>query len=296
MNSRQFGQLLVAALLGGLVAASLPAMGAVLNQSIGDAFSLGNVNKIDERTDLKGDAKGANLQIKNTGNAGALSAKAGKNAIKAKATSGPVAVNATASRNAVKIKVDAGQSPITVNATAGTAENLSADLLDGMDSSAFLGAGAQAVDSDQVDGRDADGLVRVAFERSGDLPDGDDGGTFTSGFGSVLPVTITAPTAGWLVITGAIDAFNTSANNTYSCRILLDEMVVTGSLMSSQLDGGSAVNDGEDCTTHAVEEVAAGDHDVALSLASVASTTDFLDGTLSVLFIPFDGVGTPSDL
>jgi hypothetical protein len=122
---------LVCVLVGAMMMAMLPALAA----AVGDPLTLGEVNNIDERTDLKGDAKGANLQIKNTGNAGALSVKADKNALKAKAISGPVAINATASRNAVKIKVDAGQSPLTVNAAAGTAVNFSADLLDGMDSS-----------------------------------------------------------------------------------------------------------------------------------------------------------------
>jgi hypothetical protein len=122
--------------VGAVLVVMLPAVAAV----VGDPLALGDVNSIDDRTDLKGKAKGANLQIKNTGNAAALSAKADRNAIKAKATSGPVAVNAKASRNAVKVKVDDGQSPIKVNPSAGTAINLSADQLDGFDSSDFLQA------------------------------------------------------------------------------------------------------------------------------------------------------------
>jgi hypothetical protein len=120
--------------VGALLVAMLPALAA----QVGDPLSLGEVNKVDDRTDWRGRAQGAVVQVKNTGNSSAIAAKADKQAIVAKATDGPVAINAKADRVAVKIKVDPGQAPLKVNASAGTATNLSADLLDGMDSSAFL--------------------------------------------------------------------------------------------------------------------------------------------------------------
>jgi hypothetical protein len=175
-------------LVGALLVAMLPAVAAV----VGDPLGLGEVNSIDERTDLKGKAKGANLQIKNTGNARAVTAKADKIAVLAKATSGPVALSAKASRNAIKVKVDAGQAPIKVNASAGTATNLSADLLDGLDSSAFLRApGVRAthaggLQSENVTGTDevvrsvtlpvpADGVVIVNSTAEGVRDVGGDG-------------------------------------------------------------------------------------------------------------------------
>ena len=55
---------------------------------------------------------------------------------------------------ALGLQVGAGQAPLTVNAEAGTSTNLSADELDGMDSSAFLGKTEKAADADRLDGMD----------------------------------------------------------------------------------------------------------------------------------------------
>jgi hypothetical protein len=56
---------------------------------------------------------------------------------------------------ALSLRVRPGSPPLTVNAAAGTATNLSADKLDGKDSTAFLGATAKAADADKLDGRDS---------------------------------------------------------------------------------------------------------------------------------------------
>lgn len=271
MVRRDFLRLVMAAILGSVVTLAVPAMGAVLNQAVGDPLSLGNVNRIDERTDLKGKAKGANLQIKNTGNSGALTAKADKNAVKAKATDGPVALNAKAQRNAVKIKVDDGQSPIKVNASAGTAENLSAD---------------------EVDGYHAQDLLRVGTAASDDLPDGNFVFTFFGGVGHVLQVDIEAPHPGWLIATGNVDAFNGTEANTVDCLIRVNGADVIGSRMESDLDPGGSNH--HQCTTHGAVEVTAGTHTVFLRLQDVKTTTKFFDGSLTVLFVPFGASGAPA--
>ena len=247
-------------------------------------------------------------------------------------------MRAKGQKNVVKITAEAGKSPITVNAAAGTAKNLSADRLDGMDSTAFLaataraadsdkldgmdstaflgatakatnadkldgmdstaflGVGSQAADSDAVDGYDANGLLRVAFDASNDLPDGDDTGTFTAGAGSPMSASITAPTAGWLVITGTIDGVNQTADDLYNCILRVDGSSVTGTLMGSRLDGAGTTNTSENCTTHGVQEVAAGTYTVTFDLFGVATTTVFGDGSLSALFVSFDGTGGTSGL
>jgi hypothetical protein len=56
---------------------------------------------------------------------------------------------------ALSLRVRPGDPPLTVNADAGTATNLSADKLDGKDSTEFLGATARAADSDKLDGKDS---------------------------------------------------------------------------------------------------------------------------------------------
>lgn len=187
---------------------------------------------------------------------------------------GVLRARATRDTPALDLQVNGDAAPMTVN-SAGLVENLNVDLVDGVD---------------------ANGLVRVAFARSGELPDGDDTDTFTAGFGTLLSTSITAPTAGWLVITGTVDAFNTTSNNTYGCHIILNGMEVLGTFMTSQVNGATGTNESEDCSTHGIAEIPAGTHSVHLDAATVATTTDFADGSLSVLFVPFDGDGAPSDL
>jgi hypothetical protein len=149
---------IVGGFIAGLVMTALPALSA----SVGDPLQLGVVNVLDARTDLKGKAKGANVQVKNTGQGSAVVAKAKRQAIKAKATAGPVGINVKADRVGVKIRVDDGFAPIKVNAGAGTATNLSADRLDGLDSSDFVRAeGLLAVHAsgEQTEGLSPGGVV-----------------------------------------------------------------------------------------------------------------------------------------
>ena len=185
---------------------------------------------------------------------------------------GPV-IEVEGKRNVVKITAAAGKAPILVNREAGTARNLSAD---------------------EVDGYHANGLVRVAFDASDDLPDGDDSGAFPGGLGEPLSVSITTSTAGWLVITSTIDAINGIANDAYACILRVDGDAVLGTWMNAELNGTSFTNREEDCTTHGVQEVAAGAHTVTLRVFNVATTTDFRDGSLSAMFVPFDGTGAIS--
>jgi len=193
----------------------------------------------------------------------------------------------------LKLVTKDGSPPLKINSSAKVIR-LNADKLDGLDSASFLGATAQATDSDSVDGRDANTLIRIAFHASDELPDGDDGAAFNGGVGQALTVSIAAPTAGWLVITGNIDARNFAGTDAFTCELWVDGSAVTGTEMASQLDGSGATNRDEDCTTHGVQEVAAGPHAVTFRLASVDTTHDFHDGSMSALFVPFDGTGAVS--
>ena len=107
-------QWIAGALFGMVVMAAVPGIAA----QVGDALSLGKVNRIDAQTELKGNAAGANLQVTNIGASPAISA--------------------TAKKAAISIQVDRRRPPLKVNPSAGTATNLSADKLDGLDSTAFL--------------------------------------------------------------------------------------------------------------------------------------------------------------
>ena len=147
--------------------------------------------------------------------------------------------------------------------------------------------------ADEVDGFDANSLIRIAGDTDPDLPNGSFavfiGGT--AGQADVLSVSITAPTAGFLAMTGSVEAQNGVAADVYLCLFRLDGTDVSGSIMKSELIGTANINEDEDCTTVGFVEVAAGTHTVDLRLSSVATTTGFNDGSMWVLFVPFDGDG-----
>ena len=153
---------LTGAIIGALITAALPSLAA----SVGDPMRLGDTNAIDQRTILRGNASGANLIVKNTGAAPAIFLQAAKNAL--------------------RVKVEAGQSPISVNASAGTATNLSADRLDGLDSSAFAPSNHGHDPSTPMQAGDtAFGIFSMKA-----IPWGADGSILNS---EVLTVTLPAP-------------------------------------------------------------------------------------------------------
>ncbi len=77
-----------------------------------------------------------------------------------KATKSALSVTNKSGGPALSLGVLSGKAPIRVSATAGTATNLSADKLDGKDSSEFLGRTEKAADSDTLDGLDSIALQR----------------------------------------------------------------------------------------------------------------------------------------
>jgi hypothetical protein len=100
------------------------------------AVVLGGINTSSSTTTFKSGKNGAVIQITNTNGNGGRSAKG------------------------LGITVPAGRAPITVNAGAGKATNLNADMVDNMDASAFLPAAGTAANSDALDGIDSTGFVR----------------------------------------------------------------------------------------------------------------------------------------
>jgi hypothetical protein len=67
--------------------------------------------------------------------------------------------NGGTSARGLGITVPTGRAPITVNANAGKATNLNADLVDGLDASAFLPAAGKAADADKLDGQDSSAFL-----------------------------------------------------------------------------------------------------------------------------------------
>ena len=104
--------------------------------AVAASLVLGSVNTATNTTTLKTSRNLAVLQLTNTNANGGTSAKG------------------------LGITVPAGRAPITVNASAGKATNLNADMVDGLDASAFLPTSGKAADSNALDGIDSTGFVR----------------------------------------------------------------------------------------------------------------------------------------
>ncbi len=164
---------------------------------------------------------------------------------------------------ALKLLVKPGQPPLAVNSDVKVA-NLNAD---------------------KVDGLDANGLSRVAFEQSTDnVLRGQDG--------NLASAEITAPTDGFLVTSASSEVFNFSAADNVRCEIHVDGTLAVGSDKTAELNGDGNANQQEICATNAVRPVAAGTHRVDFEAFGVnSSSTTFSNPTLWVMFVPFDGEG-----
>ena len=160
-----------------------------------------------------------------------------------------------------------------------------ADMLDGLDSTAFLGVNARAADADKVDGLDANSLIRVASASTTNAPN-------AIGDNDVLTTSITAPRSGFLFTVASVEALNTATDDIYNCGIEVDGVDVDSSLRGSTLNGaGNNVNEDEDCSTNTVSSVSSGPHAVVFEANSIDANTELMGADLGVLFVPFDAGG-----
>ncbi len=149
------------ALLFGVATAALAAVP-------GDPFRLGEANAINAASRLTGTVAGPLLSFENQ-SPGSKAAPA----------------------SALSLEVQTGNSPLTVNPEAGTAKNLSADELDGKDSTQFLATGGKAADADRLDGLDQGAFLRTTGKAAdADKLDGKDATAFypTKTYRKVLDV------------------------------------------------------------------------------------------------------------
>ena len=129
----------------------------------------------------------------------------------------------------------------------------------------------------------ANQLLRVAFGSTNDAPNDN---------GFMVSATITAPQAGWLVLSGSVDGHGV-INDNYRCHLVVDLVQVAGTFRSSVVDtaGASHTNNTEgNCSTTGVQQVTAGTHKVALTIRD-RDTVDFRNASVWALFVPFDGEG-----
>src|ERR671921_1068653 len=137
--SMVFGLALVLALMFGLASAALSATGG--------NFILGKANEATTVSRLTASIAGPALTLVNQ--------------------------SADTAATALNINVASGNAPLRVNAAAGTATNLSADKLDGKDSSGFYARGSKVADSSHADQATSAGSAADA-----DLLDGKDSSAF----------------------------------------------------------------------------------------------------------------------
>ena len=131
-------------------------LGGTTYAATGGNFILGKPNAADSQTSLTASPSfaGKALQLTNT--------------------------NTGAGATALGLNVASGHPPFTVNSGTKVAK-LSADKLDGIDSTGFLGVNSKAADADQLDGIDSTGLLGVnAKAADADQLDGKDSSDFLS--------------------------------------------------------------------------------------------------------------------
>jgi hypothetical protein len=137
-----------------------------------------------------------------------------------------------------------------------------------------------ANNANAVNGHAASGIARVASAS-------DDDNALVGINGAALTTTITAPSAGFLVINAGADVFAT-ANNTPTCSIQVDNNAFLPSDRTIQLQAG---NFEENCTTEAVIQVTAGQHTVDFEFVGMIATTTVDEASLQALFVPFGPTG-----
>jgi hypothetical protein len=280
---------LAAAVIAALVAVAVPAEGAPNGGGPGDPLLLSRVNQAGPMTVLKTNG-GFRILAKNP------------------------------KRPPLMVYSPDSMPPLDVSSQAKVA-NLNADLLDGMDSSAFSPAGhahdgryytkaetearylrenGTATDSDRVDGFHANSLIRVAHDETGEvqelakfLPPGEHSP-------DLLYTQIDAPTAGLLYIVAGVDSDVASGRDLFYCDLQVDDHDVLGSIRwveATNVSTSAYLNtNSENCSTNGVVEVGAGSHTVYLRIFNRGgpsdANADFHDGSLQVLFVPFRADGT----
>ena len=140
-----------------------------------------------------------------------------------------------------------------------------------------------ATNAGKVDGFSANQLLRVAFGSTTNAPNSN---------GNVVPGTIIAPKAGWLILSASIDGLG-NALDLYNCSLTVDGGTVAGTIRSSVVNNAGpthTANSRENCSTTGVQQVTAGTHNFALKI-TLRQTVNFGPASGWALFVPFDGEG-----
>jgi hypothetical protein len=275
-------------LLGGaaLAALSIWVATALAGSGIGAVFNLGQTNTVNAQSTLTGSTSNPQLKVINQGSSAGVRAEAGGNGVvgihtggsgdgsgvfgqtgSSNANSAGVTGKNTAGGAGLSAVVNASVPPLKVNSTARVP---------------FLNA-------DYVDGRHANGLLRVAsVEDASEL-----GGSFTPW----RSVSINAPTSGFVLLTGSGSAKTDSASCN-PCRFYARFRDPSQDLTRSfgqvtSVGHGSSQKQFAALTDIWVVPVSAGAHSFVFEyqMFPTGAPVEPSNVMVSALFVPFDGQG-----
>jgi len=208
---------------------------------------------------------------------------------------------------------------------AGVAPSVDADLLDGLDSSSFLGATDTATDADLLDGLDSSSFLGATDTATdADLLDGLDSSSFLGATDTAadadrvdgrhaneltrlafaeaavpmnvpgfLATTIDVPIDGFLLMSASANLVDGIDPGPFpvECSLMLDGFGLPASIRVVDM-GTSVFDEEETCATDAIAFVPVGLHNVDFAVNLGSGVTQFGPATVWVLFVPFDGLGS----
>jgi len=151
--------------------------------------------------------------------------------------------------------------------------------------------GAPNPNADTLNGFAANGLIRTALGAGPAFPDSVALGSCGSAETQVAAVTVTAPGAGFVVVSGSVTARNTTAGGTVRVHLLPSSGVQSSYIYASTGNGaGTALL--QTLSAHWVFPVsAAGAFTVQLRGCSFASGADAFGGQMNAVYAPFGAAG-----
>jgi hypothetical protein len=224
-------------------------------------------------------------------------------------------VTNTGGRSAARFTANAGITPFSVSNSTKIG-SLNSDLLDGLDSSAFLRTSGKAADANLLDGIDSTGFYAAGSKvADSELLDGYDANQLARAARgsnendlSLFPSTpratfvLTAPKSGFAFVSGWVSASSGDSTNCTPCYLHMRLRDVTGAAKSPDNVGEvNTAGDGFGGTSMAMSwvfPVAAGQRTFSLDAdpcspgcPNINSSVFFANATLTALYVPFGSAG-----
>jgi hypothetical protein len=148
--------------------------------------------------------------------------------------------------------------------------------------------GAPNPNADKLDGYDANGLIRTALGAGPAFPDSVPLGSCGSAETQVAALTIVAPGAGYVDVSGAVTTRNLGTGGTVRAHLFPSAGVLSSYEYAVTGTSGSAL---QVLSSHWVYPVTAGSFTVQLRACSFATGADAFGGQLRAVYAPFGATG-----